>query len=107
MKQIYFKKIHEWSATYHKYLFHKRRKIYHNTFYNQTSVILHFNETNVADKTARNFKNHSTLDPKLTFFCRIITGCLSSTLIRLQHLEAFLPSSRVSLTHQSLSSNVL
>ena len=35
--------------------------------------------------------------------CRVITGCLSSTPIPLFHIEAFLPSLRVTLTHQSLS----
>ena len=36
-------------------------------------------------------------------FCRVITGCLSSTLIPLLHIEALLPPLRVTLTHQSLS----
>ena len=36
-------------------------------------------------------------------FCRIITGCLSSTPIPLLHIEALLPPLRVILTHQSLS----
>ena len=35
--------------------------------------------------------------------CRVITGCLSSTLIPLLHIEALLPPLRVTLTHQSLS----
>ena len=35
--------------------------------------------------------------------CRVITGCLWSTPIPLLHIEALLPSLRVTLTHQSLS----
>ena len=36
-------------------------------------------------------------------FCRVITGCLSSTPIPLLYIEALLPPLRVTLTHQSLS----
>ena len=36
-------------------------------------------------------------------FCRVITGCLSSTPISLLHVQALLPPLRVTLTHQSLS----
>ena len=36
-------------------------------------------------------------------FCRVITGCLSSTPIPLLHIEALLLPLRVTLTHQSLS----
>ena len=35
--------------------------------------------------------------------CRVITGCLLSTLIPLLHIEALLPPLRFTLTHQSLS----
>ena len=35
--------------------------------------------------------------------CRLITGCLSSTLIPLLHLEALLPPLHVTLSYQSLS----
>ena len=36
-------------------------------------------------------------------FCRVITGCLSSTPIPLLHIEALLPPLRITLTHQFLS----